>query len=86
MNKTDSSKEAVLNSFGYKFSGEFQCYINKISGKIFTRAYVDDHDSSEIQNNIHSAYNSDDWKIFHNVEQTAIVNNILSIIGSRPKY
>lgn len=85
MNIGEPEKEKLFHENGYRYSSDTLCFVSHKSGKIFTRAYVNDHNMSVLQSSIHSFHDSSAWKVFHNTDQAKFIQNILSAHGEIPK-
>ena len=84
MSIIEPEKERLFSENGYRFNSNTLCYVNHEAGKIFTRAYVDDHNMAVLQSNIHSSHNPSTWKIFYNTDQAKFIQSILSEHGANP--
>ncbi|MDO9585796.1 MAG: hypothetical protein Q7I93_04845 [Syntrophales bacterium] len=78
-------KEKLFHENGYRYSSDTLCFVCDKAGKIFTRAYINDHNMNVLQSNIHSFHDSSAWKVFHNTDQAKFVENILSVHSEKPK-
>ena len=85
MNIGDPEKEKLFHENGYMYSSDTLSFVNHKAGKIFTRAYVNDHNMNLLQSDIHSFHNSSTWKVFYNTDQAKFVQNILSVHGEEPE-
>lgn len=80
----EPEKEKLFKENGYRYNSETLCYVSRKAGKIFTRAYINDHVLNILQTNIHDFHEQTDWKIYCNPEQEKIVPNILLVHGEKP--
>ena len=84
MSIREPEKEKLFQDNGYRYSNDTLCFVSHKAGKIFTRAYVNDHNMNVLQSNIHSFHDTSTWTIFHNTDQKKFIQNILSVHGENP--
>ena len=80
----DKEKETLFKRFGYEQNFDTLCFEHRQKAKLFTQAYIEDHNMSTLQNNIHSEHDPSTWDLYNNPNQEKQINIILSVHGKKP--
>ena len=82
--RISKDKRKHFDSAGYIDMPENFVFLNRESGKIFTKAYIDEHSINTLLSNIHEPHDSTSWKIYHTPDQRHFVQNYYKIFGAKP--
>ena len=78
----DKKKQFIAT--GYIEKPECLVFFKRESGKIFTKAYIDDHSINTLLSNIHEPHDPTNWKIYHSPDQKHFIQNYFKIFGNKP--
>jgi len=79
-------KKQKLETEGYNFDSELQCFVNRNAGKIFSSAWIDDKNLNTVTISLSLPHNPTTWKLYLNPEQPhdEMRNRLFEKYGSTP--
>jgi len=71
---------------GYQYDEDFECFVNRETGKIFSAAWVEDQNTNTIQISLNIPHSPTMWKLFLNPDQPheEMRNTLFAKYGKTP--
>lgn len=65
----DPEKKQKLETEGYEFDADLECYVNREAGKIFSSAWIDSQNLNTVHISLLLPHNPSTWKLHLNPDQ-----------------
>jgi hypothetical protein len=75
-------KREILETAGYVYGFDREIYFNRVTKKIFSVEFVEDHSTAELEKCISENSNEEEWRFYFNYPPSdAVKRELKSVLG-----